>query len=98
VAPLIVVSGTFEPRDAAGFAQDGNRRRNWANNTVLLDVPEEISLADPSAYSFDSMVLLQSPPGSNPWYCEKATIKVRRLLEIRNSEDIEDLVDELLRL
>ena len=98
VAPLIIVSGTFEPRDAAGFAQDTNRRRNWANNTVLLEVPEEIILADPSSYCMGSMISLESPTGSNPWYCEKATIKVRRLIDVRNSQDIECLVDEVLQM
>ena len=85
VAPLLVCCGTFEPRDTVRFAGDANLRRSWAAQTVLLDVPENINLVDPNLYSMNSIISWESAPGTDSWYCEKATIKIRRLTEIHDS-------------
>ena len=82
VDPLIVCCGTFEPRNLVRFAQDNNLRRNWADNTVLLEVPDEIDLANPDSYTVGRTVSLESKEGTDSWHCEKATVNIRRLMEI----------------
>lgn len=98
VIPLIFVYGIFTPRDVQGFVGDANRRRNWANNTVLLGVPAdfEVELVDPSSYAWNKLITVQTPPGTNSWYCEHATVKLRPLIEFRDQNDINVLVDDLL--
>ena len=98
VVPLIVCYGTFEPRDTMRFSQEANVRRNWANNTVLLDLPDDVHLAEPHAYSFENAISISSSEGTKSWYCEKAIVKIRRLLDIENSQQIDALVTDLLAM
>ena len=75
--------------------QDAGCRRHWADNVVLLDVPDDITLADPDSYTFDTPLLVGAE-GVNSWYCERATVKIRGLMKIRDSHDIEGLVGDVL--
>jgi hypothetical protein len=98
VFPLLLVTGVFEPRDTTRFRNDGNLRRNWLRNTLLLGVPEGIRLLDPALYCFNQLLTITSPDGTNSWWCEKAAFKLRRLNDIRDSQMVEEVVDELLKL
>jgi hypothetical protein len=83
------------------FVEDGPWiRRRWANNTVLLDLPnrEDIKPADPNSFDWNQPVRIQSPAGTDSQYCEDATIRLRRLTEIHDQNEIGVIVDELLNL
>lgn len=96
VFPLLIVWGVFHPRDIGRLNGDGYVRRNWADNTVLLGVPDEITLADPSSYTWDGTVIVASPPGTDSRYCEGAEVRLRRLTDIHDSRDVGNLVTDLM--
>jgi hypothetical protein len=97
--PLIIVTGVFEPRDIENFRTiKYDNRRNWALNTLLLDVPDDIKLADPMTYRFGEKLTVTSQEGTSPWYCEKAIFYIRPLTEIKDSKVIEERVEEMLKL
>ncbi len=96
VFPLLIVWGVFHPRDIGRFNGDGNVRRNWADNTVLLGVPDDITLADPSSYTWDGTVSVESPPGTDSWHCESAAVRLRRLTDIHDTRDVGNLVTDLM--
>jgi hypothetical protein len=99
VFPLLLVTGVFEPRDTTRFRNNLNLRRNWLSNTLLLGgVPETIRLLDPALYCFNQLLTITSPDGTDSWWCEKAAFKLRRLNDIRDSQMVEEVVDELLKL
>ena len=99
VVPLLLVYGLFRPRDATRFSGDGPwLRRKWANNTVLLELPEEIKLADPNSYDWSQPARVQSVVGTDSQYCEDATVRLRRLTEIHDQNEIGAIVDDLLNL
>jgi hypothetical protein len=95
--PLVITYGVFRPRTMLRFQSELNLRRNWGNNTILLNLPDDIKLADPNSYDWDRSVLVRSPDGLDPWYCEDATVRVRKLMEIRNQTHVAGLVEELLQ-
>lgn len=98
VFPLLLITGVFEPRDITRFRNDLNVRRNWLNCTILLRVPENIALLDPSFYCFGQPLTITSPDGTNSWWCEQSTFKIRRLIDIKDSQMIDEVADDLLRL
>jgi hypothetical protein len=81
-----------------GGKQPRGALRKWANNTVLLELPEEVMLADPNSYDWHQPVRIQSTEGTNSQYCEDATVCLRRLTEIRDQNDIGVILDDLLNL
>ena len=81
VVPLVLVYGLFRPRDVTRFIQNGPWiRRKWANNTVLLELPEEVILADPNSYDWHQPVRIQSTVGTDSQYCEDAKPRPSLLL------------------
>ena len=96
IMPLLLAYGIFRPRDIQRFTGEAWLRRDWANHTILLGVPDEIRLADPNLYEWNKAVVVQSPVGTDSHYCEGATVKLRALTEIRNQNDIRALVEDLL--
>jgi hypothetical protein len=96
VFPLLLITGVFEPRDITRFRAQYQVRRNWLDNPLLLRVPENIRLAEPSSYCFDSLLTVTSPEGTDSWWCEKAVFKIRRLIDIQDNQAVETIVDELL--
>lgn len=98
VFPFLLVTGVFEPRDIGRFRNDLNLRRHWLESTLLLRVPDDIGLADPSTYGFDKWLTIISQPGTDSWQCEKALFRIQRLIDIKDSQAVEALVDDLLKL
>jgi len=98
VFPLLLVTGLFEPRTIKRFREDLNLRRNWLGNTLLLRVPDNVQLAEPSSYGFDKLLTVMSQDGTDPWSCEKAVFKIRRLIDIKDSRAVETVVDDLITL
>ena len=99
IVPLVLMYGLFRPRSVDRFISEANWfRRKWANNTVLLELPDEMKLADPNSYEWGQPVRVQSPMGTNSQFCEDATVCLRKLTEIRDQNEIGLMVDELLSL
>lgn len=96
VFPLLLVTGVFEPRDITRFRTQQNVRRNWLDNPLLLRVPDNILLAEPFSYCFDTLLTVMSRDGADSWWCEKAMFKIRRLIGIQDSHAVETVVDDLL--
>jgi len=71
---------------------------NWLNNTLLLGVPDHICLADPNTYRLNENVTVMSQEGTDSWWCEKAIFKVRRPVDIKDSQAVEEMAEELLKL
>ncbi len=98
VFPLLLITGVFEPRDIQRFRNDANVRRNWVYHTLLLEVPDNIPLANPNTYCFNENLTALSLEGTDSWWCEKAMFKIRRLVDIKDSQAVEGVAEELLRL
>lgn len=96
VFPLLLVTGVLEPRDVSRSRfLDSKLGRQWVGHTLLLYVPQDIRLLSPDCYRFGEWLTIESKPGTDSWYCEKAKFKIRRLLEIHDSREVEKVVDEL---
>jgi hypothetical protein len=102
VFPLLLVTGIFEPRDIQRFRNDNNLRRNWVCNTLSLSewgmLPDSIYLPSPGPYYFSRKITIMSQLGSDSFWCEKALFEIRRLVDIKDSETIEGVVDNMLAL
>jgi hypothetical protein len=98
VFPFLLVTGIFEPRSVDLASSSIYLRRHWLESTVLLNVPDTLYLVDPSTYGFDRVITIMSPTGTNSWECEQALFKIRQLTDITNSDGVETVVDELLKL
>jgi hypothetical protein len=98
VVPLIMVWGVLQPRDVARFNRDQNVRRNWADNTLLLGVPDEINLAEPSSYSWGATITVGSTDGTDSYYCEGAAVQFKPLTDIRDTRDIAFLTADLMAM
>jgi hypothetical protein len=99
IVPLVLIYGLFRPRSVARFISEANwLRRKWANNTVLLELPDDMKLADPNSYEWGQPLRVQSAIGTDSQFCEDATVCLRRLTEIHDQKAIGLIVDELLRL
>lgn len=101
VFPLVAIWGVFKPRTTARFVGAGEQalRRNWADNTILLGVPDDVPLKpDPSSYAWGATVSVESTSEMNPWYCEGALVRLRLLTDIRDTRDVETLVTDLMSM
>jgi len=98
--PLFLVTGVFEPRDVSvsRFRNNIDIRRHWADHTLLLHVPQHMRLLAPDCYRFDEWLTIESEPGTDSRYCEKAAFKIRRLLDIHDSRDVEKVVNDLFSI
>jgi hypothetical protein len=98
IYPLIIVFGIFKPRDIKRFTEQLNVRRNWIENTLLLNVPENIvtSFTRSKPYEFEELLNIETVADTDSCYCEKAIIKIRKLVDVKDSNEVEKLVDELL--
>jgi hypothetical protein len=96
--PLLLVTGMFEPREVPRWRYNDDNYRRWLHSMLLLRLPENESWPDPATYALDNELHIEMPGGdSTPW-CEKATFTIRRLTDIRDSQAVEKIVGELLRL
>jgi hypothetical protein len=82
VFPLVIVAGVLDPRDARRFrGSDLWIKRKWLFNTVLLEVPQNVHLANPEDYQFDELITVQSEPDTDPQFCERAVIEVNTFVD-----------------
>jgi hypothetical protein len=65
---------------------------------LLLRVPENEHWPDPTNYALDKLLTIEMQGGDGSQWCEKAAFKIRRLTDIRDSQEVEKIVDDLLRL
>jgi hypothetical protein len=99
IFPLLITWGRFQFRTGLErFQSDINLRRNWADNTVLLKIPDEIEFAGPDIYEINKPMTIRSNENTDPWYCEGATVTIRPLCEIQDTRDIHAIVEDLLSL
>jgi hypothetical protein len=100
VYPLIIVFGLFQPRDNDRFLQELNLRRNWIDNTVMLGMPDNIvqGTTRSTPYEFDKLLWIETPLGTDSWYCEKSIFKIMELLEVKNSKGVESISENLLNI
>lgn len=96
--PLIIVYGLLQPRDVDLFKTELNQRRNWIDNTIMLNVPDDIvkQMSHVSSYSANKVIERKTLDEANSWYCQQSTIKIRPLLSIKDSSDIQNIVDDFL--
>jgi len=101
IYPFIIVFGLFQPRDVKRFSEQLNVRRNWIENTILLSVPEDIikkkvTRSDP--YKFGELLEIETTDDTDSWYCEKSLFIIKKLVDVKDSEAIGSLVDELIKI
>ena len=80
------------------FRTNNEMRRSWVYRTLLLEVPDNIHLASPDTYCFNEMLTVMNEDETNPWWCDKAIFKIQQLIDIKNSQSVEMVVDCLLEL
>lgn len=97
--PLLVAWGILRPRASLQrFTDDGWTRVRWADNSVLLDLPEQFKLAEPASYAWNTQIELIGPPNIDQAYCENGTVKLRKISEIRDTGDVEMIIEDLLKM
>jgi hypothetical protein len=98
IFPMLMIYGNLIPRDTTYFNGDHNVRRNWIENTLMLNMPDDtISTTIRSKpYEFEKLLQFSTSEGTSSWYCEESLFKLRKLMTIKNSEHVELIVDELL--
>ena len=81
-----------------GFHATSTLYQQWLNSLLQLSVPDTMHGPPLSTYRLDTLLTIEMQ-GSNTsqWY-EKALLKIRRLTDIRDSQEVENIVAELLRL
>jgi len=100
IYPLIIVFGIFHPRDIKRFLGSLDVRRGWIENTLLLNVPENVgkSFIRSEPYKLEELLSIETVTGTDSWYCEKAIFKIRKLIDVKDSNEVEKIVDELLSI
>lgn len=98
VFPLLLVTGVFEPRDVSRFRNNKDVRKHWVDQTLLLNVRQDLRLLSPDCYRFNEWLSIESEPGTDSPFCGKAVFKIRRLLDIHDSQDVEKVVDDLFSI
>jgi hypothetical protein len=95
--PLLLVTGVFKPQ-APGSPPTPQVCRDWLHSTLLQMVPENEHWPDPTNYALDKLLTIEMPGGDGTQWCEKSRFTIRRLTDIRDSQNVENIVAELLRL
>ena len=98
IFPLLLVTGVFEPREVPRWRYNDERYRHWLDSTLLLSMPQNVQWPDPTNYALDKSLTIEMPGGDGTQWCEKAKFTIRRLTDIRDSQAVENIVAELLRL
>jgi len=96
--PLLIIYGTFAPRDMQRFRQDNSVRRQWLKNAALLDLRSEHRMPSATDVEFGHTLTLESSEGTDSYWCERADLVLWDLLSIRNSEDVAVVGRQLLGL
>ncbi len=96
--PLLIVYGTFAPRDMQQFRQNNDVRRQWLKNAALLDLRPEHRMPTATDVRFGHTLTLESTEGTNSYWCERSDLVLWDLLSIRNSEDVAVVGRQLLGL
>ncbi len=104
--PLLLITGTMEPRDRDRFIKDANIRRRWVYQTLMMGLNEwentQITSAsfnlNKSDYALEKNLNLCTPQGTDSWWCESATFKIRRVIDITDSNIVANMADELLEM
>jgi hypothetical protein len=96
--PLLLVTGLLEPREVPRWRSNDDNYRRWLESTLLLSVPQNVQWPDPTNYALDKLLTIEMPGGAGIQWYKKATFTIRRLTDIRDSQAVESIVAELLRL
>ncbi len=110
--PLILVTGFFKPRSIdqfVGSSSIGNRVRwNWMYNTLLSasepwlnNSISNVEFIYDKNYCFDNEINLSTLPknkDNSHWWCENATFKIHRLLDISDSNKVSETAEDLLNM
>ena len=68
------------------------------DSILLLSMPQNVQWPDPTNYALDKSLTIEMPGGDGTQWCEKAKVTIRRLTDIGDSQAVENIVAELLRL
>lgn len=100
VYPLLVVYGVLKPRDLERFEKEHDLRRNWIDNTLLLELPDHIRQVTeiPIPYCFERELEIKTAYETDSWYCEHAVFKIKKLLDVKDSERVKLIVKDLLTM
>ena len=97
--PFILAYGIFKVRDKDKFEKDRYLKFNWVKNLVLINIPEDIlDQLYHSEYKFNELLKLEANSKISSWYCNGAIFKIKLLFDIKNSSDIENLVNDLFKI
>lgn len=96
--PLLLACGVFEPRDLERFTKDNWARREWVHNACLLKLQSAHEHTPISDVHFGGTLTLQSPEGSNSYWCEKAVISFHDLAGLTDSLKLSAMADRLLEM
>jgi hypothetical protein len=95
--PLLLITGVFEPQ-TPGLPPSLEVYRHWLASTLLLGVPQTVQWPDPATYVLNELRTIKIPGGNGSQWCETAVFTIRRLTDIRDRQDVETIVAELLRV
>lgn len=92
--PLLMVAGLFKPKDSNRFMEQLNVRRNWVDNILLLKISDDIkkNINRTKPYEFEKIMSLKTLEGTDSWHCEESVFIIRDLVNIKNSDDVEEFV------
>lgn len=104
--PLLLITGTMEPRDRDRFTKDANIRRRWVYQTLMMGLNDWENIQITSAsfnlnksdYALEKNLNLCTPQGTDSLWCESATFKIRRVIDITDSIKVANIADELLAM
>jgi hypothetical protein len=95
--PLLLLTGVFELR-VPGFRVATYVYEEWLNSLLQLRMPDTMQGPAPSTYCLDTLLTIEMQGGNASQWYEKALLKIRQLTDIRDSQAVENIVLELLRL